>query len=285
MLQVMRRFSLLAIVALTGLSLVGAEVRPCAVRSEAMGKDVPVIVVLPDGYERETSNRHSVAYLLHGAGGDEREYLVRTGKIKDAVDQYGFVAACPDGDKLSWWMDSPVDQACRYETFVARELVAWVDKNLRTIPTRSRRALVGASMGGYGAMRIGCGHKDVFGAVYSIHGAVELRPFADVARWQLARRLDPDMTLGPVWDRYSALERAKDVRNGELELYMVIGSDDQYFLPGNRKLHELLTANKVAHTYVEIRARTQEESAHTWAFQAIGETEIYPRLVEFFTRQ
>ena len=284
-----RRVRILPVSVFTGWMLVlatnGAEVRTCTVRSESMRKDVPVAVVLPEGYNRDAGKRYPVAYLLHGAGGDEREYLTRTGKIKAAVDRYGFVAVCPDGAKLSWWMDSPVDGSYRYEMFVARELVAWVDKSLQTVPARNRRALVGASMGGYGAMRIGCGHRDVFGAVYSIHGAVELRPFADVERWQLAKRLDPDKTLGPVWDRYSVLERAKDVRNDELELYMVIGSDDQYFLAGNRKLHELFTTNKVAHTYVEIRAKTQDESAHTWAFQAIGETEIYPRLAEFFTRK
>ena len=140
-------------------------------------------------------------------------------------------------------------------------------------------------MGGYGAMSIGCAHKDVFGAVYSIHGAVELRPFVNVTRWLLAERLDPEKTLGPVWERYSALEKAKSVSNGELELYMVIGSDDQYFLPGNRQLHELFSRNGVAHTYVEIRAKTQDESAHTWAFQAIGEVEVYPRLAVFFHRQ
>lgn len=249
-----------------------------------MKKDVPVTVVLPNGYGQEGNGRYPVAYLLHGAGGDEREYLTRTGKVSDAVDRCGFIAICPDGAKLSWWMDSPVDAAYRYETFVAHELVAWVDGNFRTVPARLRRALVGASMGGYGAMTIGCVHKDVFGAVFSIHGAVELRPFSDVARWQLAKRLDPAKTLGPVWNRYSALEKAKGVKNGELEIFMVIGSNDQHFLEGNRKLHELFTQNGVAHAYLEIRAKTQDESAHTWAFQAIGETEVYPRLAKFFSR-
>lgn len=253
--------------------------------SRAMGKVVPVSLVLPDGYGRQMKVRYPVAYLLHGLGGNHREYFERTGKVCESVDKYGFVAVCPDGMVSSWWIDSPVDSKVRYETFVANELVPWVDGHLRTQPERARRALVGASMGGYGAMMIGCAHKDVFGAVYSIHGAVELRPFANVTRWFLAERLDPEKTLGPVWERYSVLERAKNVSNGELELYMVIGSDDQHFLPGNRKLHELFSRNGVAHTYVEIRAKTQDESAHTWAFQAIGEVEVYPRLAAFFNRQ
>lgn len=282
------RLSLLAFISALAVAvfpLEAAQVNECWVWSKAMEKNVPVVVVLPDGHGKDKDRRYSVAYLLHGAGGDHREYLTRTGKISSAVDRHGFIAVCPDGNKLSWWMDSPVDATCRYETFVACELVTWADRSLRTMPRRTRRALVGASMGGYGALSIACAHKDVFGAVYSIHGAVELRPFSDVERWMLAKLLDPTGAKGPIWDRYSVIERAKGVANGELQIVMVIGSDDQYFLQGNRKLHELFSRNKVAHTYIEIRARTQEESAHTWAFQAIGEDEVYPRISKFFSSE
>jgi S-formylglutathione hydrolase FrmB len=53
-----------------------------------------------------------------------------------------------------------------FETFVARDLVHYVDSHYRTIPNRLSRGLVGHSMGGYGAARIGMKHPDVFGALY-----------------------------------------------------------------------------------------------------------------------
>lgn len=256
-----------------------AEVREFAVRSAAMEKDVPVTVVFPKGYAGGTS-RYPVAYLLHGYGGNHREYLEKTGKVEEAVDRYGFIAVCPDGLVSSWWVDSPVDPKIRYETFVAKELVAWADANLRTVPDRAKRAIAGASMGGYGAMTIGCVHKDVFGAIGSIHGGVELRPFAH--NWDIAKRLDPEKRLGRVWDDFSAITKARGVRNGELEILMVIGTADQFFLQGNRKLHELFILNDVAHTYVEIRGKDEVSSAHNFTFQAIGEIEVYRFLDGFF---
>jgi S-formylglutathione hydrolase FrmB len=53
-----------------------------------------------------------------------------------------------------------------FETFIAKDLVAFVDSHYRTLPNRESRGLVGHSMGGYGASRIGMRHADVFGALY-----------------------------------------------------------------------------------------------------------------------
>ncbi len=53
-----------------------------------------------------------------------------------------------------------------FERFVARDLVAYVDAHYRTLPDRASRGLVGHSMGGYGATRIGMKHADVFGSLY-----------------------------------------------------------------------------------------------------------------------
>jgi enterochelin esterase-like enzyme len=53
-----------------------------------------------------------------------------------------------------------------FERFVAHDVVAYTDAHYRTIPERASRGLVGHSMGGYGATRIGMKHADVFGSVY-----------------------------------------------------------------------------------------------------------------------
>src|SRR5204863_6604964 len=53
-----------------------------------------------------------------------------------------------------------------FENYVARDVVAYIDAHYRTIPRRSSRGLVGHSMGGYGASRIGMKHSDVFGSLY-----------------------------------------------------------------------------------------------------------------------
>src|SRR6185436_8252248 len=53
-----------------------------------------------------------------------------------------------------------------WETYVARDLVAYVDGHYRTIPERPSRGLAGASMGGYGAVRIAMKRPDVFSSLY-----------------------------------------------------------------------------------------------------------------------
>src|SRR5262249_41683153 len=49
---------------------------------------------------------------------------------------------------------------------IEHDLVAYIDSHYRTIPNRTSRGLVGHSMGGYGATRIGMKHADVFGSLY-----------------------------------------------------------------------------------------------------------------------
>jgi S-formylglutathione hydrolase FrmB len=53
-----------------------------------------------------------------------------------------------------------------FENFIAHDLVSYIDAHYRTIPKRASRGLVGHSMGGYGASRIGMKHADVFGSLY-----------------------------------------------------------------------------------------------------------------------
>jgi S-formylglutathione hydrolase FrmB len=53
-----------------------------------------------------------------------------------------------------------------FDKFIARDVVAYIDAHYRTIPDRLSRGLVGHSMGGYGATRIGMKHSDVFGSLY-----------------------------------------------------------------------------------------------------------------------
>ena len=53
-----------------------------------------------------------------------------------------------------------------FEKFIAHDVVAYVDAHYRTVADRTSRGLVGHSMGGYGATRIGMKHSDVFGSLY-----------------------------------------------------------------------------------------------------------------------
>jgi hypothetical protein len=67
----------------------------------------------------------------------------------------------------SWYVNSPVTG--NWEDFVIRELVPYIDANFKTLSGRDSRGIAGDFMGGYGAIRFGMRHPDVFGTVYALH--------------------------------------------------------------------------------------------------------------------
>ncbi len=130
------------------------------VPSPSMQKEVAVTIITPDSYDTTSTEGYNVVYLLHGYS-DNNESWYERGKVGPYADQYNLIFVCPDGNN-SWYWDSPVDSSYRYETFVAEELVAWVDANYNTSPQRTSRAITGLSMGGHGALIIDCGTEDFF---------------------------------------------------------------------------------------------------------------------------
>jgi S-formylglutathione hydrolase len=60
-----------------------------------------------------------------------------------------------------------------WETFIAIELVEYIDATYRTIPHREGRGIDGASMGGYGSMHIALRHPEVFSVVSAQAGSYD----------------------------------------------------------------------------------------------------------------
>ena len=240
-----------------------ATVTEVSVRSELMDKTVPLVIVLPDDYGSST-DRYSVVYLFHGAGGDCHRYE-RMGWPQDAADAHGVVVVMPDGARTSWWIDSPVDPAFKYESHVISEIVPYVDAHYRTVPDRRNRAACGASMGGHGAATMAIRHRDVFSVLGMVAPGVDLRPYS--TQWDISKRLGAIQDNPERWKEYSIVTRAETLKNGELAIITVVGTSD-IFLQPNRALHEILSKNGVAHTYVELRGATENESSHHFDFSA-----------------
>ncbi len=228
-----------------------------------MGKYVPASVILPASYDTAVTSRWPVVYVLHGAGGSHRRYLDMNLGLPRLADRCQAVIVCADGGKKSWWFDSPVDPSYRYETHVSKELVPWVDAHYRTVPDRGKRAIVGASMGGHGACWIGFRHKELFGAVGLMAGGVDLLPFPN--NWDIAKRLGPRDEFPERWKEHSAIAEAAKLKNGEVEILSIVGTSD-FFLEPNRRMHKVLSDNKVAHTYIELRGVDDKASGHDLSF-------------------
>ena len=241
----------------------GAVLEKIKVYSPSMKKDVPVGVMLPDKYFTDPGAEWPVVYMLHGAGGTWETHCSKP--VMFFADKEDVIIVSPDGAKTSWWFDSPVNPEMKYETFVARELVDYIDKNYRTYGTRTQRGIVGGSMGGHGACWLGFRNSDVFGAVGNIYGGVDLWDFPDA--WELKKVLGERDKHPENWRTHSALAAAAKLKNGEVEILSMVGTED-FFLKGNRRMHELLSSNGVEHTYIEHRSYDKATSGHNGLFHA-----------------
>lgn len=134
--------------------------------------DRDVIVLLPPGYEANTNRRYPVVYALHGysIGAEQwtREiHVPQTVEGAFAQGAQDMIVVLPDSKTVhNGSMYSSSVTTGDFENFIAHDLVAYIDAHYRTIARRSSRGLVGHSMGGYGASRIGMKHSDVFGSLY-----------------------------------------------------------------------------------------------------------------------
>jgi enterochelin esterase-like enzyme len=153
-----------------------------------------VYVYLPPGYTKG-SKRYPVIYYLHGYGVTADVYKDTVLKIPASTDAamnagtQQFIIVMPDAfTRLggSFYANSPV--IGDWETFIAKDLVAWVDRKYRTIRSREGRGLAGHSMGGYGTLRVGMKHPEVFAAIYAASSpAYEPAPNAEATKKELAR--------------------------------------------------------------------------------------------------
>ncbi|MGH9405363.1 MAG: alpha/beta hydrolase [Candidatus Acidiferrales bacterium] len=171
--------------------------------------DRDVIVFLPPSYYKDKHRRYPVVYALHGysIGAEQWTHEIHVPQGIEGAFANGsreMIVVLPDsktiyGGSMYWSSVTTGD----FERFIDHDVVAYIDAHYRTIPTRLSRGLVGHSMGGYGAMRIGMKHPDVFGSLYvmsacclSPMGARSANPAFEKARASVEKELESVKTPG-----------------------------------------------------------------------------------------
>jgi S-formylglutathione hydrolase FrmB len=136
-----------------------------------------VSIYLPPSYATDRNRRYPVVYLLHGYIGNDLGYFGPTGRQLHVIAERVFASGAAREMILVMPNCYNTYAGCMYsnsvttgnwEGYVADDLVAYMDKNYRTIATREGRGLGGHSMGGYGTLRIGMKRPDVFSALYAL---------------------------------------------------------------------------------------------------------------------
>jgi enterochelin esterase-like enzyme len=139
---------------------------------EGNAVDREVLVFLPPSYGKEKDRRYPTVYALHGysIGAEQWSREIHVPQTIESAFAQGareMIVVLPDSKTRhngSMYSSSPT--VGDFEHYVARDLVSFVDAHYRTLTGRNSRGLVGHSMGGYGATRIGMKHADVFGSLY-----------------------------------------------------------------------------------------------------------------------
>lgn len=252
-----RKFFILLLFFVGSCSLaIGAKVDTVLIHSASMNKDIKCVVVLPDHYTHQ-NEQFPVLIMLHGYSGNYADYVKNSPDFIKSIDRYDIISVCPDGNFSSWYLDSPVDTASRYETFVSKEVPAYMDTHYRTKKDRKYRALGGLSMGGHGALYLAIRHKDFFGACFSMSGGVDFTPFPK--NWDISKLLGPYKQNKELWQRNTVQYLAGTLENKELAISFECGMDD-FFIGVNRALHLKLQNLKIEHDYAE------RPGAHNWAY-------------------
>jgi enterochelin esterase-like enzyme len=138
-----------------------------------------VTVYLPPSYMDNPANRYPVLYMLHGFTDSDskwfgwEEHWINLHEVLDAAMAGGntreMIVVMPNAyNRFKGSMYSTSVTIGDWETFVARDLVNYMDDHYRTIPEPSSRGLAGHSMGGYGTIRLGMKYPEVWSAIYML---------------------------------------------------------------------------------------------------------------------
>lgn len=233
-----------------------ATVDTVIIYSTAMNKAIKCVIVKPDSYKKK-NKYFPVVYLLHGYDDYYDSWIKLVPDTKNYADQMNMIFVCPDGGYNSWYFDSPIDSSYKYETYISKEVVKYIDANYRTIANPSHRAITGVSMGGHGSLYLALRNPDIFGAVGSMSGVVDLVPFA--ADWEISKLIGDTISYKSNWQNMSFSDMIEHYPTQSLSIIIDCGTNDLFFKI-NRRLHEKMLRLKIPHDYIE------RPGKHNWAY-------------------
>lgn len=239
--------------------------------SPALGLERRMTVYTPAGYET-SGKRYPVLYLLHGMGGDEEAWisLGRTAQILDNLIAQGkakpMIVVMPNGNasqeaapgESSRGMVPPTIQLPKtmegsYEQAFP-EIVKFIDKNYRTIKSKSGRAIAGLSMGGFHSLHISKQYPDMFNYIGLFSAAI--MPNKEVS--------------SPIYENMEGKLKVQFDKNPTL-YWIAIGKTD-FLYKANEEYRKLLDEKGYKYTYYE------SDEGHIWKNWRIYLTEFVPML-------
>ena len=229
-----------------------------SIYSPSMRKSYKAVVIKPDAYTKG-DEAYPTVYLLHGYSGAYDNWVKRVPQLKKYADEYGVLIVCPDGAFSSWYFDAPVDTSMKFETYIAKEVPAYIDGNYRTVKHRSGRAITGLSMGGHGGLFLGFRHAGFFSACGSMSGALVIEYIT--RGYDMQKRLGDTLTNRHYYRDLSIMKEMESYPKDSVAIIMDCGVDD-FVIEMSRAAHQKMLALKIPHDYIE------RPGKHDWAYWA-----------------
>lgn len=203
--------------------------------STTVGTTRKVLIYTPPGYSK--SKKYPVLYLLHGIGGDEKEWL-NGGKPQVIMDNLyaskkaePMIIVMPNGramtDDRATGNIMAQDKVAAFATFekdLLVDLIPFVEKQFSVYTDREHRAIAGLSMGGGQSLNFGLGNLDKFAWVGG---------FSSAPNTKKPEELVPN---------------PEETKNKLKLLFISCGVSDG-LITFSKRLHDYLLTNKVPHIY------------------------------------
>lgn len=205
--------------------------------SKTVGTTRKALIYTPPGFKK--NERYPVLYLLHGIGGDEKEWF-RNGTPQIILDNLyakgkliPMIVVLPNGRAMKddratgdIMAKDKVEAFATFEKDLLNDLIPFVEKKYPVKKDRNDRAIAGLSMGGGQTLNFGLGNIDKFAWVGAFSAAPNTKE---------PKQLLPDPS------------KAK-----ELKLLWISCGDQDRLMPFSKRTSDYLTENKVPHIfYVE----------------------------------
>lgn len=263
------------------------------IRSPALDGQTRARVIVPSDYGTRPRRRFPVVYLLHAALGNYKAYS--NAGIAELTEGFPGIFVMPDGGRSGFysdWFNGGAGGPPRWEGFHIGELLSLIDRRFRTIAARRGRAVLGGSMGGFGAMSYAARHPDLFSAAVSISGAVDTNFFIGasiVTAGPLVDLRPPESVFGPRltqevrWRGHNPVDLANNLRGLDLQILTHDGLPSARH-PGfdgveyavhamSESLHLRLAALGIGHTWTDYGS-----GGHTIEFARVALVDALARL-------
>ncbi|MWB93126.1 esterase [Flavobacterium sp. GA093] len=211
------------------------KIETISYESKTVGSQRKVTVYTPPGFNKK--KKYPVLYLLHGIGGDEKEWLnggtpqlildnlYAEGKVEPMIVVMPNGRAMKDDSASGNIMAADKVQAfATFEKDLLNDLIPFIEKKYPTLKDSQHRAIAGLSMGGGQSLNFGLGNLDQFAWV----GAFSAAPNT---------KMPEELLPNPV--------EAKK----KLKLLWISCGDNDWLIGNSKRTHDYLYQKDVPHIY------------------------------------